>query len=162
MGAAAHGPTIQIYTAGNGALHSCSWRVRHMTTLKLQSHWSTQTPFSGLRIVSKFTRPLLPPQGWGLGTRLALHNQKTLSRIQQECAHGMTKHYSFPLAQRQDYQAYGNQENIVSTFPTPLSCYTVGSGDETNVAHIIPIPTNIPIKKWVHCIKLELAKNSII
>ena len=65
------GPTIQIYIAGNGALHSCGWRViLMMTALKLQSHWNAQIPFPGPRIVSKFTRPLFPHRGWGLGTRL--------------------------------------------------------------------------------------------
>ena len=39
----------------------------HMTTLKLQSHWSAQIPFPGPRIVSKFTRPFSLLEGgvWG-------------------------------------------------------------------------------------------------
>ena len=39
----------------------------HMTTLKLQSHWSAQIPFPGPRTVSKFTRPLSLLEGgvWG-------------------------------------------------------------------------------------------------
>ena len=35
--------------------------VSHVTALKLQSDWSTQIPFLGPKIVSIFTRPLLPP-----------------------------------------------------------------------------------------------------
>ena len=63
------GPTIQT-------LYSRQWcfaflrLARHMTALKLHSHWSAQIPFPGPRIVSEFTRPLFPRRGWGLGTRL--------------------------------------------------------------------------------------------
>ena len=63
------GPTIQIYIAGNGALHSCMSYfaflrlASHMTALKLQSHWSAQIPFPGPRIVSKFTRPFSLAEG---------------------------------------------------------------------------------------------------
>jgi hypothetical protein len=47
--------------ADNSNLYSWQWRfaflrlASHMTTLKLQSHWSAQIPFPGPRIVSKFT-----------------------------------------------------------------------------------------------------------
>ena len=65
------GPTIQIHIAGRGQWRFAFLRLAsHVTALKLQSHWSAQIPFPGPRIVSKFTGPLFPRRGWGLGTRL--------------------------------------------------------------------------------------------
>ena len=63
-------PTIQINLYSRQWCFAFLWLASCMTALKLQSHWSAQIPFPGPRIVSKFTRPLFPRRGWGLGTRL--------------------------------------------------------------------------------------------
>ena len=63
------GPTIQIYIAGNGP-----------------------------RIVSKFTRPLFPRRGWGLGTRLDVYTYT--ESMKRRAGDGRTIHiyiYTFVL-----------------------------------------------------------------
>jgi hypothetical protein len=73
MGATARGPTIQIYTAGNinGALHSGPAVGESYDYAKAATSLERSNSFPWPKDCIQIHQTLVPPRGWGLGTRLA-------------------------------------------------------------------------------------------